>query len=169
MRVSPGQIECIAPAAIAGQRITRVQVSIDGALSNILNVAVVPTALGLLAADGSGKGLANAQNSDGTRNSESNPTPRGSVVTIFLTGAGITNPAEPDGVVPATSQIVPVATIFSFMPDRGLVHALPGFVPGIYAYSFSIPTTTQKPPPMKLDIAVGTDSSSSQSLFIYVR
>jgi uncharacterized protein (TIGR03437 family) len=169
MRVFFGQIECIAPAGIAGQGITRVQVSIDGALSNILNVPVAPTALGLLAADGSGTGLANSQNSDGTRNSESNPAARGSVVTIFLTGAGITNPAEPDGVVPATSQIVPVATIFDFMPGAGSVHALPGFVPGVFAYSFSVPTTSQQPPPTKLTVTVGTDSSSSQNLFIYVR
>jgi uncharacterized protein (TIGR03437 family) len=169
MRVFFGQIECIAPTAIAGQRITRVQVSIEGALSNILNVPVAPTALGLLAADGSGSGLANAQNSDGTRNSESNPAARGSMVTIFLTGAGITNPAEPDGVVPATSQIVPVATIFNFRPGTGSIHALPGFVPGIFAYSFSVPTTSQQPPPTKLDVTVGTDSSSSQNLFIYVR
>jgi uncharacterized protein (TIGR03437 family) len=169
MRVFFGQIECIAPTAIAGQRITRVQVSIEGALSNILNVPVAPTALGLLAADGSGSGLANAQNSDGTRNSESNPAARGSMVTIFLTGAGITNPAEPDGVVPATSQIVPVATIFNFRPGTGSIHALPGFVPGIFAYSFSVPTTSQQPLSTKLDVTVGTDSSSSQNLFIYVR
>jgi uncharacterized protein (TIGR03437 family) len=169
MRVTPGQIECIVPAAIAGQRITHVQVTIDGAQSNVLNVSVAPTALGLLAADGSGTGLANAQNSDGTYNSETNPAARGSVVTVFLTGAGITNPAEPDGVVPATSQIVPVATIFNFMPGTGSVHALPGFVPGIFAYSFSVPTTSQQPPPTKLSVTVGTTSSTSQNLFIYVR
>src|SRR5260370_10070625 len=132
MRVSFGQIECIAPAAIAGQGSTGVQVTIDGAQSNVLNVRVAPTALGLLAADGSGTGLANAQNSDGTYNSETNPAARGSVVTVFLTGAGLTNPPEPDGVVLATSEIGPLATISTFIPcpSTSKVHALPGFVPG---------------------------------------
>ena len=171
MRVSFGQIECVAPAAIAGQRSTSVQVTIDGAQSNVLNVRVAPTALGLLAADGSGAGLANAQNSDGTYNSATNPAVRGSVVTVFLTGAGIANPSEPDGVLPSTTEIVPVATISTFFPgpSTSKVHALPGFVPGIFAYPFSIPTTTQQPPPTKLGITLRTDSSTSQNLFIYVR
>jgi uncharacterized protein (TIGR03437 family) len=170
LRIVFGQIECIAPAAIAGQRSTRVQVSIDGALSNVLNVSVAPTALGVLAADGSGMGLATAQNFDGTYNSETNPAPRGSAITFFLTGAGITNPPEPDGVVPATTQIVPVAAILNFFDGvTGRIHALPGFVPGIFAYSFSIPVTPQQPSPTKLGIALRTDSSTSQNLFIYVR
>jgi uncharacterized protein (TIGR03437 family) len=171
MRVSYGQIECIAPAAIAGQRTTRVQVSIDGGLSNVLNVSVAPTAIGLLSADGLGTGLANARNSDGTSNSESNPAPRGSVVTVFLTGAGITNPPEPDGAVPASTEIVPAASILTFFPgpSTGGIHALPGFVPGLFAYAFSVPVITQQPPGSTIGIMLRTDSSTSQNLFIYVR
>ncbi len=96
--VFPGKIVCIAPVELAGQASTQVQVTVNGGISNVLRVGVAATSLGLLSLDGSGTGLANARNADGSLNSATNPAAQGSVVTVFLTGVGATNPPEVDGV-----------------------------------------------------------------------
>ena len=163
MSISPGKIECIVPVEIAGQSSTLVQVNINASASNILSVSVAPTALGLLSSDGSGSGLANARNPDGTLNSASNPAPRGSAVTIFFTGAGVTNPPEPDGVPAASTAIVPVAPIPSYCSG---VHALPGFVPGLFACFYTIPSAPSGP---QYTVSLGSEGSFSQGLLIYVK
>jgi uncharacterized protein (TIGR03437 family) len=137
-----GRVVCIAPVEIAGQSSTNIQVSVNGALSNILNESVVATAPGLLTADGSGTGLANARNSDGTLNGPNNPAAFGTTVTLFLTGVGLTSPPEMDGVVAGSSSIVPAGSILTFEPasqiQSQLIYALPGFVPGLFALDVSV-------------------------------
>jgi len=146
-------------------------VNINGALSNVLMVGVVPSALGLLSLDGSGKGQANARNADGTLNSADNPAPQGSTVTVFLTGAGVTNPLESDGVAAPNSNIVPVVVPVALIAGsafaQGSVHALSGFVPGLFAFDFQVPTKSQLG--AQIGIMLESGSSGSQNLFIYIR
>jgi hypothetical protein len=139
--ISAGKIVCIAPLSIANEASTSVQAIVDGAASNILTIEVAPTALGLLSADGSGAGLANARNADGTLNSQSNPAAQGSNVTIFLTGVGLNSGATP------------------FLP-------MPGFIPGIFAYTYTVPSGP--PQETQQGITLETPTSQSQTLFIWV-
>src|SRR5262249_43391780 len=69
----PGKIVCIAPLAISGQTVTGIQVTAGGISSNVLNASVAAAAVGLLSADASGAGYANARNADGSVNSPANP------------------------------------------------------------------------------------------------
>jgi uncharacterized protein (TIGR03437 family) len=164
MSIFPGKIVCIAPAGIAGRKSSGVQVSNGGALSNILTVSVAATALGLLSADGSGTGAAYAQNFDGSLNSASNPAARGSKVTAFFTGAGVTNPPEADGVPVPGGDIVPAAVI---SPNLGSIVALPGFVPGIFAHRVLVPADTPSIP--RWGFSLQSNASASQNLFVYVK
>jgi len=166
MSVSPGTIECIVPVEIAGQHSTSVQVKINGALSNVLNVAVAPTALGLLSLNGSGGGRANARNSDGSLNGPDNPEPHGGTVTVFFTGAGVTSPAEADGVAPTISEIVPISPVSVFTGPQNAVHALPGFVPGIFACEVS---GVNNPGSREISVLLSTSTSQSQALLVYFR
>ncbi len=163
MSISYGRIVAITPVGIAGQAMTSVQVSISGSVSNVLSIGVAATALGVLSADGSGKGLADARNPDGTLNSANNPAPAGSSVTIFFTGAGVTNPAETDGMPPVSTSIVPAALTSSYCSG---VHALPGFVPGLFACYFPMPASAQGSP--SIGVSVGSLTSQSQQLIVYV-
>jgi uncharacterized protein (TIGR03437 family) len=163
--VDSGRVVCIAPVEISGRTNTAIQVSINGAMSNVLNASVAATALGLLSADGSGAGQANARNSDGSVNGQRNPAAAGTTVTLYLTGAGVTNPAEMDGVVATSSSIAPVATISSGSATPTSVQALPGFVPGIFAIGFAVPAN---PPPTQ-GIGVSTSSSQSQYVTVYFK
>ncbi len=133
--VFSGKVECIAPVGIAGQHSTAIQVAINGTPSNVLTISVAPTALGLLSLNGMGTGLANARNSDGSLNGPDSPAPKGSEVTIFYTGAGLTSPPEPDGAT-ATDASLPIAPL---LLTTGFVHPLAGFVPGLFGYTFVVP------------------------------
>jgi uncharacterized protein (TIGR03437 family) len=163
MAISNGRIECIAPVGISGQTSTNVQVNINGSASNVLSVSVAPTALGLLSLDGSGKGLANARNPDGSLNGPNNRAPAGSAVTIFFTGAGVTDPPETDGNTPASVPIVPAALTSSYCSG---IHALAGFVPGLFACYYPTPANTQGS--STTGVSVGSLNSQSQVLLVYV-
>jgi uncharacterized protein (TIGR03437 family) len=160
-----GRVVCIAPVGIASQASTAIQVSVNGALSNVLNVSVAPTAPGFLTADGSGSGLANARNSDGTLNGPNNPAAAGSTVTLFLTGVGLTNPAEMDGVVVSSSSIVPVISFTGINLPPQSIHSLAGFVPGLFAVDFVAPTTSG----LFTQVGVLADDSQSQQVTFYFK
>jgi uncharacterized protein (TIGR03437 family) len=151
-----GKIVCIAPQDFGTNQSTTIQVDANGILSNPLEAGVAPTALGLLSADGSGQGLANARNHDGTLNSKTNPAKRGTTVTVFFTGAG-----------------VPPEAISFNLPGPFSIAPLRGFVPGVYAASFQAPTDPIYVSPLNVMLfAPGASfaiaGSTSQTLMVYV-
>jgi uncharacterized protein (TIGR03437 family) len=157
MSIAPGKIAAIAPQDFANNQSTTIQVNANGTLSNPLQVDIAPTALGLLSADGSGTGLANARNEDGTLNSASNPAKRGTRMTVFFTGAG-----------------VPLAAISLNFPDLLQIAPLKGFVPGIYSVNFRVPTSLSYTSPLGVTLmAPGASQalagSISQTLMIYMQ
>jgi uncharacterized protein (TIGR03437 family) len=155
--IAAGKIVAIAPQDFANNQSTTIQVNANGTLSNPLQVAIASTALGLLSADGSGTGLANARNEDGTLNSASNPAKRGTRMTIFFTGAG-----------------VPPAAISLNFPDIVGIAPLQGFIPGIYSANFRVPTSLSYTSPLSVTLAAAGASeaiagSISQTLMIYMK
>jgi uncharacterized protein (TIGR03437 family) len=150
MSIAHGKIVSIAPQDLGSTQSTTIQVSDNGILSNPLETDVAPTALGLLSADGSGTGPANARNQDGTLNSASNPAKRGTTVTVYFTGAG-----------------VPPAAVTLNFPDIVRIAPLEGFVPGIYAANFRAPTELSYTSP--LSVTLSSASSSSQPLMVYLK
>lgn len=157
MSIAPGKIVAIAPQDFANNQSTAIQVNANGTLSNPLQMDIAPSALGLLSANGSGTGLANARNEDGTLNSASNPAKRGTRMTIFFTGAG-----------------VPPAAISLNFPDLIQIAPLEGFVPGIYSANFRVPTSLSYTSPLGVTLmAAGASQlvagSTSQTLMIYMQ
>lgn len=157
MSIAAGKIVAIAPQDFASTQSTTIQVNANGTLSNPLQAEIAPTALGLLSADGSGTGLANARNEDGTLNSASNPAKRGTRITVFFTGAG-----------------VPPAAISLNFPDIVGIAPLKGFVPGIYSANFRVPTSLSYTSPLGVTLMAAGGSqlvagSTSQALMIYMK
>ena len=87
LTLSSGEIECIAPFEIAGHGTTTVQVQNNGVKSNPVEIPVVATAVEVL----------NVLNEDFTTNSAANPAKAGSIITLYISGAGQTNPPSQDG------------------------------------------------------------------------
>ncbi|MBV8819550.1 MAG: hypothetical protein JO022_14415, partial [Acidobacteriaceae bacterium] len=111
----PGVVAVITPAQFAAGT-TSIRVQTDGAFSNSLTIPVAAATPGIYTADGSGGGLAQAYNDDGSENSETNPAAIGSAILLLVNGAGAVDsdgvPVNPPNVfvggVPA--QIVSAAS-----------------------------------------------------------
>jgi uncharacterized protein (TIGR03437 family) len=133
LSVSSGEILCVAPFALAGRHSTTVQVQYNGAQSNALLANVIPAALEVLGVFNEGF----------IPNSRANPASAGSSVTIYLSGAGNTNPPSQDGQVnglPAAAPATPVT--LRFVDDTDTVTfagAAPGLVAGILQVNFIAP------------------------------
>lgn len=95
---SSTEIGCIVPYAIAGRSTTTMQVTYNGVASNAVSIPLVATAPEVLG----------VFNQDFAPNSATNPAQAGSVVPIYVTGAGQTVPASTDGEIYTNPLPVPV-------------------------------------------------------------
>ena len=82
------QINALAPGNLAANSHSIVSVTANGIQLAQSSISVVGAAPGIFTIAGSGTGEAAAINQDGTLNSESNPVPRGSIVSFYATGQG---------------------------------------------------------------------------------
>ncbi len=99
--VSASQINAIVPYLVASRLSTRVQVEVNGIRSNGIDLRVGTAAPGIFMLSAAGQGA--ILNQDTTVNGGANPAPRESVIVIYATGEGQTNPPGVDGTIPARS------------------------------------------------------------------
>jgi uncharacterized protein (TIGR03437 family) len=105
----------------------------------------------LFSLDGSGIGQAAALNQDGTLNSESNPAARGSIVVLYGTGIGPTDPALPDGGLGPLSLdelARPSGVLQAAIDDTAdILYAgsAPGLINGVAQFNLRIPATVSLP------------------------
>ena len=169
---SANQINAIAPVGLAGKASTVVTVTYQGMTSNALTVPVQATAPGIFAADGSGKGGGAILNQDYSLNVRLNPAARGSVIAIYLTGAGVTNPASVDGAItgvtppfPALPQSVAVGVTIGgvAVPAANIVYsgAAPEAVEGLTQFDVVIPATVTPGPSVPIVVTIGGVSSQT--------
>jgi uncharacterized protein (TIGR03437 family) len=95
--VSATQINAIVPYEVAGQSTVSMQVSYQGSLSNSVSLSVAATAPALFTVTSSGTGGGAILNQDYSLNNAANPAAAGSVVQVFATGEGVTDPPSVDG------------------------------------------------------------------------
>jgi uncharacterized protein (TIGR03437 family) len=120
--VSETQINTIVPYALAEGSSVEVQVEYNAALSNVVTVPLLPARPGVFTLDGSGFGQGAILNEDGSINSPANPAQRGSVITIYATGEGLTEPVAAVGLVFSDVPLrprLPVSVWFDLGPGRG--------------------------------------------------
>jgi uncharacterized protein (TIGR03437 family) len=94
-----GQLNIVAPFELSADTVN-VTVKINGVSSNTANLPQTPAdprIFQVLDPTSLNYGFAIAVNQDGALNSQQNPAQRGSVVTVFLNGAGLLTPAPADG------------------------------------------------------------------------
>jgi uncharacterized protein (TIGR03437 family) len=155
--VSSTEIGCIVPYAIAGRSTTKLQVTYNGVASNAVPVplqATSPEVLGVY-------------NSDFSPNSASNPAKAGSIVILYLTGAGQTVPASTDGEVyaPPLPRPESAITIEGPLPVT-FAGAADGLADGILQVNF------QAPPALPAQLENGLTLSAgpaSTNFILYVK
>jgi uncharacterized protein (TIGR03437 family) len=98
---------------------------------------------GLFTADASGKGQGAFSNADGRLNSAQNPAAKGSIVTFYATGEGLTSPPGVDGkiaVPPYTVPVLPVTVNIDGIPaEIAYKGGAPGEVAGVMQINVRIP------------------------------
>lgn len=161
---SAGQVNCVVPYAVSRSSTVSVQVSYLGNLSNSVTLPVQSAFPALFTTDGSGSGQVAAANQDTTFNSAAHPAPRGSVVTLYGTGEGLTNPAGSDGKIavaplPSPQQSVKV-TIGGFDATVLYAGAAPGLVAGVMQLNVVVPPQAFPGNAVPVELFVGTQNSS---------
>lgn len=140
---SAGQCAAVVPYLAGAGPTIHVQVEYQGARSEAFEVAVAATAPGLFTADSSGTGQGAILNEDGTRNGPASPARAGSVVVLWGTGEGVTDPPGVDGrpasdvlprpVAPVTVQIGGMAATAEY------AGAAPGNMAGVFQINARVP------------------------------
>lgn len=131
--VEANQIVCFVPFALDGTTSANVQVTYGSAVSNVYSIGVVAQNPDLVA----------VANPDGSLNSESNPAAIASMVTIYLTGLGQTNPPSVDGALNTSPAVVPRAipqiVVNGSMEQPAFLGAAVGQVAGVMQINLFVP------------------------------
>ena len=169
--VGPNQINAVVPFVVAGKSAVTVRIETADYAANVAVANVVAAAPGVFGQGGTGQGQAAALNQDGSINSASNAAPRGEIVVLYGTGAGLTAPQPLDGqLAPATSQVVApvVVTIGGRDAEVRYAGAAPTLVEGIIQINARIPAGVTPGPQVPITLQVGTVATAAQ-IFIAVR
>jgi uncharacterized protein (TIGR03437 family) len=139
-----GQVSCVVPYEVTGESSTQVQVSYQGQVSNFIAMPVAGVVPGLFTINASGSGQGAIVNQDGTVNSTSNPAAVGSIVQLYATGEGQTNPAGVDGRPDASPPPQPVtqpvtATVGGLSANVAYAGGVSGLVAGVLQVNVQIP------------------------------
>lgn len=108
MYTRAGQVGVIVPFGVAGKTSAQVRYQFKGLTSNSVSVPVIAAKPGLFTTDASGSGPGAILDSSQRMVAAENPAARGSIVTVFLTGAGTLDQGV-DGQV-ATGPPLPLFT-----------------------------------------------------------
>jgi uncharacterized protein (TIGR03437 family) len=162
--VQARQSSAVVPFSIAGKSSTLVEVEYQGRRTQGLFLPVTSSAPGIFTLDQSGRGQGAILNEDGiTVNSPANPAPRGSIVSIFATGAGETDPVSLDGVLawgilPAPK--LPVAVrIGGAAAEILYAGAAPGLVSGVLQVNARVPWNIEPGDFVPVILTIGRNSS----------
>jgi uncharacterized protein (TIGR03437 family) len=104
---SSSQVNAIVPFEVQANSTATIQVAYSGVTSPSVTAAVSAAAPGVFTSDSSGTGQCAALNQDYSANTAANPAAAGSIVMLYLTGAGQTMPAGVDGLINADAAALP--------------------------------------------------------------
>lgn len=163
LSVSDSRVIAVAPFALAGRQSVQVSVQYQGVRSNPVALSVTQAAPGLFTADGSGVGLGLIFNDTGLSNAAFNPASKNSVISLYLTGAGLQAPAATDGLIAATASSgpsLPVAVTIDGVPCDFIsaVSAI-GQVNGMVHVKVRVPSTVRSGAALPIMATVGGVSS----------
>ena len=131
--VTTTQITALVPFDVAGKSTTQLVVTANGQSAPALALSVIPAMPGIFTMNGAGSGQAAVLNQDGTLNSASNPAAKGSVVAIYMTGGGQTNPAGVNGAIVGGTLPLLTGQVSATIGGSTAIVAYAGGAQGLYA------------------------------------
>ncbi|MBI3895536.1 MAG: hypothetical protein HY313_06365 [Acidobacteria bacterium] len=167
--VSPTQINFQMPPNVTGPTVQLVVVS-AGVRGLPTSVKIAPVAPGIFTTNQQGTGQGAILHADFTQNSDQNPAELGSVVAIYATGLGVTDPpaaaGEAAGTQPLSVTVQIPTVLIGGTPAEVLYSGLaPGWV-GLYQVNARIPLETALGSPVPVQIQIGERSSNVVTLAV---
>src|ERR1019366_5426395 len=133
----------IVPFELSAANQADMQVTYDGVPSKVITYNVVPSAPGIFTINSAGNGQAAILNGDYSVNSDANPAPQGSYISVYATGGGQTSPPDSTGAIAQgiAQVILPVTATIGGQPAQVLYagHA-PDEVAGVMQVNLQVPT-----------------------------
>jgi uncharacterized protein (TIGR03437 family) len=165
--VQNSQINAVVPYGIAGTDTASVVVEYNGQKSPALTFLIDESSPGVFSLNSAGVGQAAVLNQDGSVNSPGNAAAKGSVVSIFATGGGLTSPRATDGSLNASAAgklELPVTVRFSEPIDAEILYAgpAPGLVSGAIQINARIPPQTASGNRVPIYLKVGRALSDGE-------
>jgi uncharacterized protein (TIGR03437 family) len=165
------QVNAVVPFGIAGRTTTTLAIAnLSGTLTSI-SLPVALSAPGIFTQSGSGAGRGAILNQDSTTNSPDNPAGRGSIIVIYATGAGQTDPPGIDGLIPAAvlpRPALPVSVQVGGVPAEILyAGAAPGQISGVLQVNCRVPMQVAAGTSVPVLIIVG--EATSQPVTVAVK
>jgi uncharacterized protein (TIGR03437 family) len=127
---SASQTAVLVPYAVAGSSTANVVVTYQNQTTASFQAPVAASAPGIFTLDSSGSGEVVAFNQDGSLNSSKNAASAGSVVVLFATGEGMTEPPGQDGLVTGDILRTPVAPVSLTIGGKSAQVTYAGSSPG---------------------------------------
>ena len=163
--VSSGQVNAIVPYAVTGRVTVAVQIEYLGVRSAPIQLRVVDSAPAIFTIPATGSGQGAILNQNGTVNNFSNPAAKGSVVVIYMTGEGQTNPGGADGTITGTAILkrpqLPVTVTVGGIPAAvQYAGAAPFIVSGVMQVNIQLPDNV---PAGSIPVVVTVGSAASQA------
>ena len=165
--VSQSQVNAIVPCSVAGRTQTVVQIESNGAWSNPITIPVSLATPSLFTISGAGTGPGAILNQNYQLNQPSTPAARNSVVILYGTGFGQTNPSCTDGTVtpvlgPLPRPVQQVTLTIGGRPATvQYVGAAPGLVTGVIQLNAVVPGDVTPGPNVPVVVTVGGRNSQS--------
>jgi uncharacterized protein (TIGR03437 family) len=156
------QINAVVPYTLAGKFQTQVQVQYQDASSNSLSLAVQNASPGIFTLDASGTGAGAILNQDSTVNANANRAARGSIVQIYLTGGGATDPVSVDASITPTTLPLPQlketvsVLIAGAVAQVQYAGAAPGGIAGFTQINVVVPTVVIPGPTLPVVVGIGS-------------
>ncbi len=171
---SSGQTSVMVPYGIAGRTQTNVVVSYMGMQSGTIPYNVVQVSPGLYTLNQAGSGPGAILNQDFSLNSSANPAAKGTVVQVYMTGEGVTQPASTDGgIAPinGTGLNKPVqmvtATVGGVAATVQYAGSAPGIVYGVMQVNVLIPAGAPSGAAVPIQVAVaGVNSQNNVTVAV---
>ena len=160
--VSQSQINAIVPYEIAGRQLVTVQALGGGASSPVWGVPVAATVPGIFTTDSSGQGPGAILNQDNSVNTPSNPAAVGSVIQIYATGEGQTNPSGKTGSIASgeNAPVLPVSvSIGGINAPVTYAGTAPTSVEGLFQINAIVPAGTTPGAALPVQVTVGSTES----------
>jgi uncharacterized protein (TIGR03437 family) len=162
--VSATQCSAVVPYLGALKATTHVQVEYQGVRSDPLEIPVSSTAPGMFTGDFTGQGQGVVLNDDNiTANSAATPAKVGSVVVIWATGEGVTDPPGVDGRLAVDVLPKPLAAVsvdIGGLPAAvQYAGAAPGNMPGLLQINAVVPAGVSPGNQVPIHVKVGANTS----------